>query len=265
MSMHSPGSAQSAARHVMGRRGERAFGIPADVVAEMVQLGPVTQLPQPTSTMRGVMLVRGEGLAVHDLRTMLGIPSLESELSDFRAMLEAREQDHRRWLEELERCVAEGRAFTLATDPHKCAFGRWYDSFQTTNILLESHLRRFDAPHKKIHALAQEVDALVRSGDAAGAMERIAATRARELAEMLLLFRQLYDLLETSAHEIVVVLRAPNGARVGYTVDHVEAVQEVTIETVQGDTELASRRCTFYGPRREIASLLSKDELLRAA
>jgi len=265
MRTNSPGTTPSSTRHVMVRLGERAFGIPAELVAEMVQLGPVTQLPQSRPTMRGVMLVRGEGLAVHDLRTLLSIPSLQQELGDFRAMLEAREQDHRRWLEELERCVTEGRAFTLATDPHKCAFGRWYDGFQTTNILLESHLRRFDAPHQRIHALAKEVDAMVRAGDASGAMARIAATRARELAEMLLLFRQLYDLLESSTHEIVVVLRAPSGARIGYTVDSVESVQEVTVEAVQGDAELSARRCAFYGQKREIASLFSASDLLEAA
>ena len=77
------------------------------------------------------------------------------------------EEDHCRWLQELEACVEERREFRLATDPHKCKFGQWYDKLlgnppglaQLTNsdLNLTSLFEQLDQPHKLIHAVAQRV------------------------------------------------------------------------------------------------------------
>lgn len=264
-------------RHVMVRLGDRAVGIPVDVVAEMVQLGKLTALPDAPAHVRGVMLVRGESIAVHDLRGLLGMAPRSEEVEQLLTMFDAREQDHRRWLEELERSVREARPFTLAKDPHQCAFGKWYDRYKTTNILLESHLRRFDAPHRRIHALAAEVDGLVRAGDTPAAMRRIDETRGRELSEMMQLFAHLRDLVRSTSNEVAIVLRRRGlGPRHAYTVDLVEAVQDIAPVDAPREPPGEARRdapgafCGLYGPAREIALLLTAEELddprlLRAA
>ncbi|MEZ6017109.1 MAG: chemotaxis protein CheW [Planctomycetota bacterium] len=253
-------------RHVMIRLGERSFGIPVDIVAEMVQIGRLTTMPQTSPHLRGVMLVRGESVAVHDLRALLGMQPLPLEVADLKASMRAREQDHRNWIEELERSAIEGRPFTLAIDPHKCAFGRWYDTFQSRNTLLQGHLRRFNEPHQRVHAVAAEVDQLVRAGNLDHALARIEATRARELGEMILLFEQLQVLLDAASTEIAVILLSPSGERIAYTVDLVESVQDLHAAS---ESEVASiggaplgQRCAFYGPQREIALLLDAHDLL---
>ena len=57
--------------------------------------------------------------------------------------------------------VKENGKFTLARDPHQCAFGKWFDNFKTDNIAVSEVLKKFDAPHKRIHALADEIEELL--------------------------------------------------------------------------------------------------------
>ena len=42
-----------------------------------------------------------------------------------------KEKDHHDWLNALEESIVDGVPFTKAKDPHQCAFGKWYDKFQT--------------------------------------------------------------------------------------------------------------------------------------
>ena len=82
-----------------------------------------------------------------DLRVRLGMIPLKKEIDDLVDLMKQREQDHRKWLEELESSVRQQREFKLATDPHKCAFGKWYDTFTTDNLTLGHALKKFDQPH----------------------------------------------------------------------------------------------------------------------
>lgn len=259
-------SHESAPLHVMVRVGDRLFGIPAACVAEMVRLPRLSQVPHSQEHVRGVMTLRGEAIEVFDLRRVVGLPTLRAETEELLEMLAAREEDHRRWLAELERSVRERVPFGLATDPHKCAFGRWYDAFETDNAMLLRYLPKFDEPHQRIHALAREVDELVRAGDADRAIARIEATRGRELAEMIALFRGLRDVLGGDRREIVLVLRHPDtGASVAYSVDIVESVHEAQAlddERASGATPEGISYALF-GPKKEIAVLFHTDELFR--
>lgn len=248
--------------HLLVRLGERLVGVPARLVAEMLRLGAVRPFPQASGVVRGSMLVRDEIVAVRDLRASLGLPTLGAEMEELRAMLRAREQDHRNWLEELERSVEEARPFSLATDPHKCAFGRWYDQFRTNNVVLAAHLKRFDGPHKRIHALAGEVDALVQAKQMDRARARIQWGRETELSEMIRLFRELDELLVANSQEIAVVLSGVRGARVAYAVDRVESLQPLTPQTPPAGSGSTRSNCALFGPNRELAVLLSDADLL---
>jgi hypothetical protein len=70
----------------------------------------------------------------------------------FCVVLGQRQQDHMKWLTESEASVAENRPFALTTDPHACAFGRWYDNFHTDDPWLAAAVRKLDAPRRRIHA-----------------------------------------------------------------------------------------------------------------
>lgn len=184
----------SITKQVLLRIAGQLFGIPVSCVSEMIQIPTLTPLPHPSHGMRGVFIQRGKTIAALDFRAIMGMPSLDAEIGEFRAMLEAREQDHRNWILELERSVKENRPFTLATDPHKCAFGRWYDNYESDSVLIASHLQKFEGPHNRIHALAVEVQRLVEEGRPEAAARRIDAVRASELNEMIVLFSQRREL-----------------------------------------------------------------------
>ena len=136
----------------------------------------------------------------------------------------------------MEASIKEKRRFTLARDPHQCAFGKWYDNFKTDNILLSAFLKRFDAPHKKIHSLADEVDKLIANGCTEQASERFAQTRTGVLATMLGLFADFQQMIRDTHREIAVVLHGQAGAY-AISVDSVASVERLApadMETLAG-------------------------------
>lgn len=59
--------------------GRDLFGIPADIVCEIIQPIPVTPLPNSPQNLVGIAALRGEILAIINLRRMLGIVAAQPE------------------------------------------------------------------------------------------------------------------------------------------------------------------------------------------
>lgn len=105
----------------------------------------------------GMFSHQGEIYHLFDVRTAFGFPTMDEEIQSFADMIEQRKQDHRNWVEALERSVNTGCPFTLATDPHCCAFGKWY--YKTWNSNTVDHsvnfvLGKIEEPHRKLHESA---------------------------------------------------------------------------------------------------------------
>jgi purine-binding chemotaxis protein CheW len=149
--------------------------------------------------------------------------------------MDQRAQDHRHWIDELEASVREDRRFMLATDPHQCAFGKWYDKFQSNNLIVAGFLKRFAAPHVRVHALALEIEQLVAKGQPEEAHRRIQDARSAELSEMLQLFQAFPEMIRTAHAEIAVVLDGAN-SKYAVCVDSVVGVErfaEGSIENLE--------------------------------
>ena len=134
---------------VILRLQDQPFAVSSINVREMVVMPQITSLPQVPPYIRGVINLRGKVLPVFDLRLGLGMSSLMDEVKDLINHLNQREEDHKNWLAELESSAKERREFNLATDPHKCAFGKWYDNFITDNRILANCLKNSMNPIKK--------------------------------------------------------------------------------------------------------------------
>lgn len=201
-----------------------AFGS-ADV-REILILPNVVPVPGTRPFDRGVIHVRGDAIEVLDLRIRLGLPTLEKERESLVALLHTREEDHKRWLKELLASVEENRPFALATDPHKCAFGKWYDVFRPRDTLLAFQMRKFDAPHRAIHAVAIEVGALRAEGRTDDALRVVERTRDTILHELIDLFDATRLLLGEHRREIGVVVEE-GGRHVAVAVDSVESVERL--------------------------------------
>ena len=211
---------------------DQPFAVAANYVREMVAMPKIVSVPQMPSNIRGVINLRGQVVPVIDLRERLGMTSLLGETEDLINLLNQREQDHKNWLVELESSVKERRDFKLATDPHKCAFGKWYDNFTTDNRLLANCLQKFDVPHKRIHAIGIEVKELEEKGDFDSAHAIIERTRQGDLAEMIKLFSEARNLLREFTREIAMVLEW-NEKTMAVAVDSIEIVEKFSKSNIE--------------------------------
>jgi chemotaxis signal transduction protein len=253
---------------VLARVGESLLAVESSWVREMLVVPPTTSVPMADATVRGMFTLRDEVVPVVDLRKLLGSPSAADENQALLDLFAQRAEDHRRWVAELEASVREARPFKLTLDPHGCAFGKWYDNYRAPNVVLESHMKRFDAPHKEIHALGAKVADLVRTGTTAEALQVIEACHRTVLANLLQLFDDTPRVLAETNREIVLVLRGAR-RRLGVTADTVESVEPLnpgTVSEIQGlgsaaSTGLVSRTARTVKSDRMVL-VLEVDRLL---
>lgn len=212
------------------------YAVTSEHVQSMTKVPEVIPIPHSPAWVRGLINLRGEVLPLVDLRTRLGLASVPQEIHEFTRMLSAREQDHRNWLNELEASVREERPFTLTTDPHQCAFGKWYDQFMADKTGIDntslSILRQFDEPHKLIHGVAEKVARQAAQNEFDAAHELIDSTRDNELVQMIQLFRSTAAHFSETNHEIALVLET-SGFNFAIAVDSVEAVEFLDEATIQ--------------------------------
>ena len=210
---------------VVIRVDNRQVAIPAEHVREMVSMPRCTTLPNAPKHIRGVVNLRGRVLPAVDTRMLLGMVSARAEAEQLVNMLKQREEEHRRWIAELEASIRECREFRLATDPTKCAFGKWYYSFKAENSETRMLLAKFEDPHREIHRLGVDTRALYDKGQGEEAIRQINSSR-HTLQLLLDLFASLYKALLDGSREIGMIL--DDGSRAGiFAVDSVLAVEPV--------------------------------------
>ena len=220
---------------------DQPFAVSSNYVREMVAMPKIASVPQTPPYIRGVINLRGQVVPVIDLRARLGMTSLLDETENLIDLLNQREQDHKNWLAELESSLKDRREFKLATDPHKCAFGKWYDSYTADNRILANCLKKFDEPHKKIHAIAIAVKKLEEKGDFDSAYSLIEQTRKGDLSEMINLFSEARNLMRETNREIALVLEWSEKAMAA-AVDSVETVEKLLESNIE---EMPEAICTL--------------------
>jgi purine-binding chemotaxis protein CheW len=186
----------------------QAFAIPTSQVREILIIPEITAVPLCGPEDRGVINIRGSVIPLIDMRKRLGWQALSEEIEAFVKLMAQREQDHRNWLEELDRSVVDGTEFRLATDPRKCAFGKWYYSYKSDSLRMTSQLAKFEAPHNRIHALAAKVGEMVKAGQKEKARQEIQEARTGTLRQMIALFQEMKDLVRESRREMALVINS---------------------------------------------------------
>lgn len=231
---------------------KQLIAISCRYVRELVILPDVTRLPDMASNVRGVFNNRGDIVPVIDLRARLSMESSEKELDDLTALLHEREEDHKNWMNELYDSTVENRPFKLTTDPHKCAFGKWFDSFTTANYILSLQLEKFDAPHQLIHSIGSTVEKLKSEGKFQEALKIIENARDTKLKELVSLFEETRQLLKRTHREMAVITEI-KGRNSAIAVDRVESVEHIASENMEnppaGFTSLEENIITKIGRR----------------
>ena len=203
--------------------GEDVYGFEIRYVREMLRLPEVRSVPGAAADNLGVTMLRSEVIPVFDLRRRFGMKSLCDHTAELAALLKARLQDHENWVAELKRSVVERREFTLTTDPRKCAFGKWYDSYQTDDPWLARMLRKFNDPHRRIHSIGAEVQKLQQEGRFDEALEKTESTTGMVLTDLRRLFGETIELVVEQGRPSLMVV-ATNSVSVGVAVDEIRAV-----------------------------------------
>lgn len=182
---------------------------------------PPTQVATGNSRLFTMVEYDGQACPVLSLARLLHQPSASARSRELLALLQAREQDHRNWLAALKEALQHGRPFDQQRDPDQCAFGRWYLSFTTTDPQLQHLLGRFDAPHRRLHALAGELLTM------SGREQALAILHDHEhstLVKLQELFAEARELIQGSVRPTVIMLQSSATQVIGLKVDDVGEV-----------------------------------------
>jgi len=208
---------------------DNVYAISCESVISLMQLGPVIPVPKVPEEIRGVVKFREQVISLVDMRKVLNLKPLEAEIQEFYDLMDVRKQDHINWITTLEKSVQDKTKFTLTTDPHACAFGKWYDSYKSknTNIMFSVTFARFDTPHKAIHQIGVEVNKLIEKNDYEAASEIIEATKDAEFKQMMHLFDELKESYRESKREISLIL-GDGKNNLCISVDEIVAIEYLT-------------------------------------
>jgi len=230
-----PSAAADRMPWVIARVHKQLVAVHASGVRELSVQPESTPVPRAPEWIRGVMNWRGKIIPCLDLRRRLALPYAMAEIDELCGIITARAADHLAWLEELARSVEERRPFSLTTDPHACAFGRWYDNYRTDNLIVAGLLRKMDAPHKAIHAVGVRVEQLKAEGKFDVAARLIDSHRNTTLQRLLDLFIGFEAAVKDSYRPVAVVLEV-GGTLIALLADSIEAVETLdpaTFETLE--------------------------------
>ncbi len=212
--------------------GKSIFAVDALKVQEMVVIPRTVSVPGQPDWFRGVISLRGSTYRVVDFRKRIGMQGSREEIEELIQELDERESEHKAWINGLEEAVKNDTEFTGGTDPHLCKFGQWYDNYESANVAVSMELKKFDAPHKIIHATAVEALNLKKAGKQEEAIKLISDRRDTELARMIALFEILKETLRSTIKEIAIIIET------GERPDAVCVDSVVSVETLQEESEL---------------------------
>lgn len=246
---------------------DQRFAVSADCVREIFALTAApAAVPYAPPFVRGVLSHRGRVLTVVDLRSRLGLRSSKTDTETFLEMISAREQDHVRWLAELDASVREKRPFTLSLDPNGCAFGKWLNAYRTDNLQRREALNELRGPHVRIHGVGKAVEQLKRDGQFEQAAALVQESEA-VLTAVRSKFAHLRSVIVESQREIALVIETPTQhafIALGDAVDSVEKFADGGSElplAAAGRTAISSNLVRTFGKTAEGKMFLILDVL----
>lgn len=211
------------------------FGLNVENVLMLGQeVSDIQRVPVEERGFCGVTKFQGSIVPVLDFAHRIGIPSGMDSKSTLLVTLTERENEHVEWMNALESSLTTGAAFTKATSPNDCEFGKWRQSFETRDETLKELLESFDEPHKKIHALADELIILRDNGKLEEAIERLAHERVTTLRRLRALFARARDQVQSGMRQVLLFITLDGKTpRYALMIDEINDVMNYTPENFQ--------------------------------
>lgn len=205
------------------------FSVDSQYVSTITRVTGLQPLPDAPPAVLGVFPSTDTLITLLDLRTLLSMPSQEASYEDFCRMLEDRKRDHINWVDQLEQSALTGEPFTLATNPHQCALGKWCDHFVSPNQQVDIHLKRILDPHERLHQAAIPLLARAKDRDSPKQwiQSQVDALRQSFMSQVLELLDETAEVFrEQVFHHMALVLRSD--LRLSLAVDAVLSVEQLT-------------------------------------
>ncbi len=198
----------------------------------MLMPDAVTPIPQSPAYCLGLVDVRGYVTPLIDLRTLFGLPSLNSQYEAFCAMIDSYKTDHENWVGTLRDCITAQTPFSLSADCHGCRLGKWYDGYTPANQSVASQLKKLEEPHERFHESAALYERYL--ADPGGAITLADVKTFFERSSTLYkpeILKILEDTKESFLREyqsILIILEQDGETVLSFIVDSVDAVETIT-------------------------------------
>lgn len=170
-----------------------------------------------------VITFQNNTVQLYDFNRLMGSENHQQATTRLVSKLDEMEQQHTDWLDALEKSLKENVPFTKALDPTKCAFGLWYNQFETENEELAEVLSRFDAPHKKLHGLAKQLLELNKTNHEK-ALDILIQERLSTLAELIHLFHLTKERALSSVRPIILFVEHNEGKVTALRLDNINDI-----------------------------------------
>ena len=171
-------------------------------------LSHIQSVPAKGKGLLGMTEFQDTAIPVVDFAHLLGMKSSTEVGEELIAIFDAREKDHHDWLAALENSIIDGVPFLKAKDPNKCAFGQWYNQFTTNNEELKEMLPAFDEPHKRIHALADQLLDMRVAGESEKALDILRLERDVTMKRLSKHFNHAREIVKGSSRKVLLYISA---------------------------------------------------------
>lgn len=218
-------------------------------VVAIEKSGVITEVASTSrnADVKGISHYKNEAVNIINLRSVFGYASQLDQL-DNEINLPARIQDHLNYIDELERCAAEGKPFTLTNDPHKCKFGKWYYEYnrKVKNAALKSLMAKIEEPHEKVHEYSNYVNEYISDGNLENAKKYAEEIREKHCKEVVFYIEAVNNMLHENVQDLVIIANV-NNKKIGFLVDTVESVDVLSDIQPLPDTAAVSNHITRLG------------------
>lgn len=199
------------------------YAVSSKYVVYISVLSDVTPTSGDDPRYRGTVIFNGKSVHVFDLRNLFGIHNFEEELNE---LVRGRIADHVNWVNKLEESVNENRPFELTTNPHACAFGKWYDNFHTDDTYLAMYLKGIDEPHTAIHETGKRVKKLMAEGKQEEAKAEVEEMKKTHFAKTKSLLEGMVQVYKNGVKEMLIMMKV-DGKLKGIVVDKIAGIKKL--------------------------------------
>lgn len=170
-----------------------------------------------------IITFQENAVQLFDFNNLIGSKSYQSTMKNLVSQLDNMEQQHIQWLNALEDSLKNKTPFTKTLDPNQCEFSQWYKTFKTDNEELSEIMQRIEAPHAKLHSMANELLTLNQT-DPEDALRQLEQQRQNTLATLIRLFQLAKEHANNSVRPIILFVEHNEGKVSALRLDNIQDI-----------------------------------------